>query len=280
MEYVDKQHHRQAHSLEDGFLQRNKDRHDSRYTGDLYEYLGADFCAPGQKTKKVLVTILEAEQHNRCCYCMRNLVPLKAEDKSIEHVIVNHPTDDAEYNKYLMHGSSLDNADIIQSSLFLDRQTPPPPYPHSIAYENMLMSCAGRIHIGVRTSFTCNGKRCHAFVPPMPLMQNISREMKYRKDGSAFWTKDSNTEVPFVEILGLNDPTLQIVRRIWYKLSLQKLLPNTCDKESLVYDILGDMLDEGKDDAQIQLLFLFVNNNQYWDLVQQYDYFNDVSRFC
>lgn len=279
MEFINKQSHRQAHSLEDGFLQRNKERHDGRYTGDLYTYLGADFCVQGVKTKKALAAILEVEQHNRCCYCMRNIDQLKAEEKSIEHVIVNHPVDDEEYNKYLMHGSSLDGADIINSSVFLERQTPPPPYPHSVAYENMLMSCAGRIHVGIKTSFTCNGKRCHSYVPPMPLMPAISNEVKYRKDGSVYWTKETSIKKPTVEILGLNDPTLQIIRRIWYKLSSQNLLPSTCDKESLVYEILGDMLDEGKDDPQIQLLFLFLNNSQYWNLIQQFDYFNDVSKF-
>ena len=52
-----------------------------------------------------------------------------------------------------------------------------------------------------------------------------------------------------------------------------------CNRQLLAYEVLGDMLDEGMDDANIQSLFLFVNNEWYWELLCQFDYFNDASKF-
>jgi len=37
----------------------------------------------------------------------------------------------------------------------------------------------------------------------------------------------------------------------------------------LHYEVLGDMLDEGADNAYIQALFLFAHNDWYWSLLLQ-----------
>ncbi len=52
-----------------------------------------------------------------------------------------------------------------------------------------------------------------------------------------------------------------------------------CDRQVLIYEVLGDMLDDGEDDAALQLLFLFANNNWYWNLLSEYKYFDDSSKF-
>ena len=278
METIVKNKHAEAHALIDGFLQRHKDRH-GIYLNDLYKYLGADFVYGQTKTRKALVGILLEEQHGRCCYCMRRIEGLPPEEMSIEHVIVNHPIDANDYNQYLGRNSQLDSSDIISSSDFIARQVPPPPYPHSVAYENMLMSCAGHCHIGLKTSFTCNNHRGHRFIDPLPLMANINREVKYQKNGFVYWINETNTANPTVEVLGLNYEVLKLIRRIWYKLSSKGLKVDDCDRQKLIYEVLGDLLDENEDDAVIQTLFLFANNVWYWKLLQQFDYFNDSSKF-
>lgn len=98
MEYIVKTKHDEAHALIDGFLQRHKDRHGGAYQGDLYEYLGADFVFGQPKTRAALVGILLNEQSGRCCYCMRRIDRLAPEERTIEHVIVNHPTDNNDYD--------------------------------------------------------------------------------------------------------------------------------------------------------------------------------------
>lgn len=278
MEHIIKSRHDEAHMLIDGFLERHRIRH-GLYQGDLYGCLGADFVPGKIKTIKALRSILLDEQRGRCCYCMRQIDGLAPEERSVEHVIVNHPKDAGDYNQYLGQCSQLDDAEMIPSADFLAKQTPPPPYPHSVAYENMLMSCAGHCHLGVGTSFTCNKCRGHKFVHPLPLMADVTAEVKYQKNGFVYWIKETDTENPTIELLGLNYDVLKLIRRIWYKLSSMGLDAANCNRQLLAYEVLGDMLDEGMDDANIQSLFLFVNNEWYWELLCQFDYFNDASKF-
>ncbi len=280
MEYIAKNRHEEAHALIDGFLQRHRERHGGVYELDLYKYISADFLPDGRiKTRQMLVQILLDEQHGRCCYCMRQIDGLPPEERSIEHVIVNHPRDANDYDQYLGHGSLLDTSDMIQTAEFVGDQTPPPPYPHSVAYENMLMSCAGHCHLGSNTSHSCNNKRVHEFVMPLPLMPDVNNEVKYGKNGFVHWTKEKNTSRPTVEVLGLNNNVLRIIRRIWCKVSSKKMDIADCDRQVLIYEVLGDMLDDGEDDATLQLLFLFANNNWYWNLLSEYKYFDDSSKF-
>ncbi|MBR6601857.1 MAG: hypothetical protein IKK87_08455 [Bacteroidaceae bacterium] len=278
MEYIFKSRHDEAHTLIDGFLERHKVRH-GLYQGDLYGFLGADFVPGQMKTIKALRAILLDEQGGRCCYCMRRIAGLAPEERSLEHVIVNHPKGEDDYSQYLGKCQQLDAAEMISSAEFLTNQTTPPPYPHSVAYENMLMSCAGRCHLGVGTSFTCNNYRGHKFVYPLPLMSDGASEVKYLKNGFVYWIKETDTENPTVELLGLNYDVLKLIRRIWYKLSSMGLDAADCDRQLVVYEVLGDMLDEGTEDVGVQSLFLFANNDWYWSLLCQYDYFNDASKF-
>ena len=279
MEYIKKTKQSEVHSLIDGFLQRHKEKHAGVYQGDLYKYLSADFVPGETKTIKALRDVLLNEQGGRCCYCMRRIHELKPEEKSIEHVVVNHPKDENDYKQYFGRNSLLDTSEIISSVEFLANQTPPPPYPHSVAYENMLMSCAGHCHLGVGTSFTCNGFRGHDFVYPLPLMANVGSEVKYLKNGFVYWINETDTENPTIERLGLNNDVLKLIRRIWYKLSSEGINVDNCNRQHLVYEVLSDILDEGADDAYAQTLFLFESNDWYWNLLQQFDYFNNTSKF-
>lgn len=278
MEHIIKARHEEAHALIDGFLQRHREKKGT-YQDDLYYWLGADFVFGLPKTRAALVDILLDEQQGRCCYCMRRIIELPPEERTIEHVIVNHPKDEDDYNQYLGKNSQLDTADMISTANFIVKQTPPPPYPHSVAYENMLISCAGHCHLGIGTSFTCNKHREHKFVYPLPLMPIVTEEVKYQKNGFVYWTKETDTENPTIELLGLNYDVLKLIRRIWYKLSSMELDASSCDRQQLAYEVLGDMLDEGIDDTNVQILFLFANNDWYWNLLCQFDYFNDVSKF-
>ena len=90
---------------------------------------------------------------------------------------------------------------------------------------------------------------------------------------------ETDTENPTIECLGLNYDVLKLIRRLWYKLSLTGLNAANCDRQKLVYEVLGDMLDEGADDAYVQVLFLFAQNDWYWSLLLQFEYFNDASKF-
>lgn len=279
MEYIEKKRHVEAHALIDGFLQRHKEKHGGVYQGDLYRFLGADFIYGQPKTRAALIDILSAEQHGRCCYCMRRIDNIHPQECTIEHVIVNHPETDDDYNQYLGLNTDLDMADMLPALDFIAKQLPPPPYPHSVAYENVLISCAGHCHLGVGTSFTCNNHRGHKFVHPLPLMRNVSKEIRYKSNGFVYWINETNTENPTIEALGLNYDVLKLIRRLWHKLSFMKLDALNCDRSAIIYEVLGDLLEEGTNDAIIQTLFLFAENEWYWELLCQFDYFNDLKKF-
>lgn len=273
MEYIEKKRHEDAHALIEGFLKRHHDVYKA-YQKDLYEYF-RDENVEGVATRRALIEILVDEQNYRCCYCMRRVNT----GHTIEHVIVNHPRDEEDYNRYLGNESQLDDADIMLSYSFVERQLPPPPYPHSVAYENMLMSCDGHCCIGNRTSFTCNNYRGNRFVYPLPLMKNITNEVRYRKDGFVYWTNETDTKHPTIESLGLNYNLLKLIRRLWCKIATMGLDAANCNRQSLIYEVLGDMVGEGASDESMQSLFLFIENDGYWDLFIQFDYFNDVTKF-
>lgn len=279
MKHIIKKQTVQAHELLDGFLERNKSRHNGVYTDDLFANLGADYCPPASKTKKKLADIILAEQEGRCCYCMRNIAELDSQERNLEHAIVNHPVNLDEYNLYLDKGSSLDSAPIEPSSTFLIKQAPPPPYPHSIAYENLLVLCAGHLHVASATPLSCNCKRVHHYVAPLQLMKDIEQEIIYLHNGLMVWINETNTNTPSIEVLGLNNQVLKIIRRLWYNLSRDHLNPQNCNKDEVIYNVLSEMLDDNESDSAIQTLFLFQTNSWYWDLLRQFDYFNDVNRF-
>lgn len=110
-------------------------------------------------------------------------------------------------------------------------------------------------------------------------MANVGNEVRYQKNGFVYWINETDTENPTIECLGLNHDVLKLIRRMWYKLSSMGLDAVNCDRQQLIYEVLGDMLDEGVSDAYFQTLFLFAKNDWYWSLLFQFDYFNDVSKF-
>ncbi|MCF0199096.1 MAG: hypothetical protein HUK02_07200 [Bacteroidaceae bacterium] len=277
MKTIVKRQHAAAHALIDGFLSGNKERHGGAYAGDLYERLSADWTSRHTKTLRELKDILLDEQQGLCCYCMRDLSSLPDGEKTVEHVIVNHPDSEEEYKRYLGHGSQLDEADMISAAEFLDKQLPPPPYPHSVAYENLLISCNGRCHIGVNAAFTCNNKRVHTFVCPLPLMPDVEREMVYSSNGFVTWARETNTDPDRMatEVLGLNHDVLRMIRRLWCKMSNMGTDVDDRDHEAIILETLADLLTEGADDATLQLLFMFRGDSWYWTLLKQFHYFKD-----
>lgn len=283
METIVKGRHEEAHTLINGFLQRHFARH-GIYREDLYKYLGADYVPGFPKTRNALLNILSDEQEGRCCYCMRQINDLGPGEKTIEHVIVNHPENQADYEQYLNHNSFLDDAPIQSTADFVSRQNaapqnPPTSYPHSVAYENLLMSCAGHIDLSSRSSLTCNNKRCHRFIMPLPLMANTGNDVKYRKDGSVYWVYETQTENTTVNILGLNHIILRTIRRIWHKISEAGQNADSCDRKKITLEALDDAIADGEDDAVLKWLFLFASNDNYWNMLKQFSYFNNLDRF-
>ena len=295
MEYIDKTKGAlQAHSLLSDFLSRCKIDGFS-VSDDLYSKMKSDRdtnILNADTTYNILKKQLLEESNNRCCYCMRNIK--MDNDTTLEHIIPNKVSSKEEYNQYLSFGFSwpkvIFSKDFLSNSSFdLDV------FPHTIAYENLIPSCNGKfaknnsndVHAhDKREPKCCNNKRGNKFIIPFVLNLQMVREFKYRKDGYVTWPVNScldederirlsQNHKDTIEELGLNCPELVAIRKIWYFLSSEKIDCSINNRDDIIYSILKD---EFLIEEEISMLLNFSNDN-YWCLLNEYNYFNDISKF-
>ena len=258
MEYIDKDKSRnKAHELIKSFLEEQEE-----CSEDLYSTFQGDFR---QRLKEMLLN----DSDNRCCYCMRDL---KA--TTLEHVIPRSVNNQEGFSKYFEIESKLDKENIILEREFLNNSGNVPPFPHTVAYENLIPSCSG--HLASRGSKSCNNYRGDKFIQPLVFRQGIHNEIKYKINGFVEWTEeDLGTVFPTITSLGLNSLELKAIRRIWYYLSSKNLSCDESNKDKVINGIITE-LDDG--DQMLEMLMNF-KKTEYWKLLSQYTYFNNVELF-
>ena len=255
MEYIDKNKSRnQAHELIKSFLKEQEE-----CSKDLYGTFQGDFR---QNLKEILLN----DSDSRCCYCMRGL-----EAPTLEHVIPRSVDNQEKFSKYFEIESKLDKENIILESEFFNNRGSVPPFPHTVAYENLIPSCSG--HLASRSSKSCNNYRGDRFIQPLIFRENIHNEIKYKIDGSIVWSEDRADVFPTVNILGLNCLELKAIRRIWYYLSTHNLSCDESNKDRVINDIITIT------EPQEHGMLLNFKNKEYWNLLSQYTYFNNVEIF-
>lgn len=298
MEFVDKNKGRdRARTLLKRFLDRCLEM--DPYPADLYEAMKSDVeldtnLNPNQKKtyNLLLEWILEESRlpgdglnndEGYCCYCMRKIKATETHS-TLEHVIPKSITDTTEYKKYLSSvKSELEKDERIMTlkTTFIDKyHSNALPCPHNAAYENLVASCDGSLPKGSHNHRCCNGPRGDKFIPPLMFMSNIHSEIKYKKSGVVVWSDNPDVDKRnrarvINEVLCLNDDILRMIRLIWYYLSEQGLDCNLKEKERLrVIDTLRPKLPTIDRD----IIQNFWQDN-YWNLLDEYRYFNDVNKF-
>jgi hypothetical protein len=260
MEYIDKNKNREAaHKLIKGFLKECL-KEEKSCLNDLYSIFNGE-------NKKELKEILLKDTDNHCCYCMRNL-----QGSTLEHVITQKVNNQEDFYKYFEIESELDKQNIILETEFLNNPKDVPPFPHTVAYENLIPSCLGTFASG--TSKSCNNHRGDRFIQPLIFRKDIHNEIKYKKDGSVEWIKEE-ADIPTVISLGLNCLELKAIRRIWYYLSSNNISCDESNKDVVIYDIITELENE---DEMLNMLMNF-KKVEYWRLLSQYTYFNNVEIF-
>ena len=297
MEFIDKNNSaniQQARKLLDGFL--NRCVQSPTWPTDLYNAMASDKDPDdpnAETTYKLLRRQILKENQNRCCYCMRMI---EEQDTTLEHIIPNKAADQTEYDKYKQYYSNIDWQKMIFAKAFL--KTPKwtfRSYPHTIAYENLIPSCNGKfakmnrdpnLHVGDnRVSKSCNNKRGNDFVIPFVLVKQMVSEFKYNKSGRIIWSVDKNIIGPqrkellekhkeTIERLGLNCDELVAIRRIWFFLANNNL-DSLKDKDRTIIFLLEDV---NLTEQEKEMLNNFWQDN-YWSLLEEYRYFNDVNKF-
>jgi len=284
MRYIDKTKYAiQGHAITEGYLQTMYTRYSQMDEGfhpekvDLYKQFGKEIddthCGKIFRNR-MLDEVLRPEQEDCCCYCLRKLDGcLKP---NIEHVVPNHLRSDDEWKRYIQRTPFVREM-CCKSEEWLNNPKPCPPYPHSVAYENLLASCDGDVLNSGNRSVSCNLKRRHNEVLPLALMENIAECLLYQSDGTAFWyDKNDGLGEASIKLLRLNDSLLCLIRRIWFVVNDNALTLNAeTDKDSFINAIYGLMSLTGLSESQKRTVFSF-KTDKMWNLLLQFDAFQFV----
>lgn len=222
--------------------------------------------------------VLMPEQEGRCCYCMRNLQ--KSGKATVEHIMPNHAADKKELDEYRSRPTELDglpHPDDFKSM----NPVVYPPHPHSIAYQNLVLSCDGDIFKENSRPVCCNLKRRHTFLHPFILYHDIEEKFFYTEDGMAEWTDDPEppeSKGNAMRILGLNIPVLRMIRRIWFFCNDNNLHPVRDGKETILNTMIGYLASSNLTEEEINMLLNF-KKDKYWNLLLEYDVFAGI-RHC
>lgn len=257
MVFIDKskpEFKREAHRIIQTFI-------DGQWQEDANQYVNLTY--ESFNTNELKNLLLE-EQGQYCCYCMKLI---SDRETTLEHIIPNNAPDPATYTDYVQYGE-------IETSVFFwcdnmrFTKINTPPFPHIIAYENLVASCNGYIPSEGK-SRCCNNMRGSERIIPLFYLPNVTDEIKYDDSGMILCeTKYNET----IRILGLENHTLQLFRRCWLNLPAQydvEDINEASDDENLRTQIVDDM-DPLKIHISDRSTLL---NPTYWDSFKSYCWF-------
>lgn len=297
MEFVNKttEGRRWSHPILKRFLDRCREK--TPYPENLYDEMKDDIepdhtLNPAQKStyRLLLEGILnESDRGNTlpqgtglCCYCMRR-IDAASNHSTLEHVIPKSVTDAKTYARYYDVPSSLERDDriMVPKQVFVTRNHyQAPPFPHNVAYENLVASCDGSLPKGSTTHLCCNGPRDDHYIPPIAFIPNIHNQIKYKKNGVVVWKENPDVDSRerkrvITDELHLNCSILRMIRLVWNYLSERQMDCTLNEQERRrVIDTLRPQCFTI--DKEVLQNFHF---DIYWCLLDEYRYFNDTTIF-
>lgn len=274
MQFIDKQNvdnERVGNSIVNEFMLEQWDDDSQRYINLKYQHFG--------EYKERMVALLRLEQSGLCCYCMRKL---SDQNTTIEHVIPNKfkpkPNFPDELHLYMQCGYLRDNVTIWSEQDF-NRIHTTPPFPHFIAYYNLVASCNGSLSDNNGATLErhqcCNNRRESDFVIPLFFISDISVRISYSREGEVQYDEeiDDNKDVTSIshaiKVLKLNHDSLKLVRKAWH------LIGGIIEVEEAVacvsdLDKRLEILDEADIDPLIKNTLF---SDIYWKLFSEYSWF-------
>lgn len=274
MEYIDKTVlQEEGEVIIRSFLYRLK-IDGANYPRDLYEAFKSDKDEAGAYSKNKLIDVLLKEQNYHCCYCMRRLA--KEDKVTLEHLITNGTIEREKFVYYFKRKTVLDEKVCLASDFISHEYIEVPPFPHTIAYQNLTVSCNGQIKSESKTVYCCNLKREEKPIEPIVLYNTIRSEVSYKQNGRAVWNKEQEL-LPTLNKLGLNDGILQMIRRIWIYCKNKEVDLDSVERKTILYSILSEFSDEefkNKHMSEFNMLFNF-HQDSFWNLLKEYSYFGE-----
>lgn len=263
MQYISKYNYKKkGHAVIRRFLRRQWDKEAGCYFNLNYNQLKRD---------KSFEYLLINEQHRFCCYCMRHL---SKGEVTLEHVMPQKiknkvPVSDIIY--YAQFGRLKKRYVKYMESIPKDKRLKVPPYPHSIAYENIVASCTGKVYNeGEEYALhqCCNNFRGNKKIVPFFFIPQIEKKMGYRRDGTIECPERFEDTVKY---LNLEHPSLTFMRRIWATVVKAGITITDVQKAQediqLREDIISD-IDIVKDERKK------LKNDIYWNLLNEFYWFH------
>jgi hypothetical protein len=222
MNFINKSVHRDAGNLiVDNFLENAWNE-----TENLY--LGADYSGlSNAQYKGPLINLMLEEADSKCCYCMKEVV---SQETTIEHIIPQAIPEES-FNSYLVVDELTEHVTHKDTFIRNLRIIPPEKYPHDIAYSNLVSSCNSNKH--------CNNFRKNKDIEPFLFDERIAQKVTYDVAGLI----DCDEYMQSFENLGLISDSLNRIRRIWKKLSLEIEEPVQLTEERIdleLYSLIED----------------------------------------
>ena len=213
-----------------------------------------------------MVTLTKTEQSSLCCYCMRTLTE---RNTTLEHIIPNKTKKQEVFDKYMDVDILRDNVISWTKDHFQTKQNTPP-FPHFIAYQNLVASCNGELPTENLSKIIlhqcCNNRRSDNYIYPLFYLKNINEEISYSKDGDILYDDQYKKTI---EVLNLNQNTLKLMRKAWFQIGIEYTV------KDVEYAIANQIKrSEILDDIDIELnLKMTLKTELYWKFLFQYNWF-------
>jgi hypothetical protein len=244
---------------------------DNQWQDDASKYINIDY-KKSAFPKSDLRLIIMAEQENLCCYCLKYM---EDKDVTLEHIIPYSTNTQTQLESYFLVDVLKNNVvlqtDFTSSSIKLST----PPFPHRIAYQNLVASCNGNL-VGSDDSKFCNGYRGDKFIHPFFYLDDINQRVKYNKLGQVYYTEDDDKNT-YINSLNLNAKTLKNIRRTWYFLANSEFTLSEIEiayseqkRKDILFIAIGASSEKTRLDDSLVGTFL---TDTFWNVLLQYKWF-------
>jgi hypothetical protein len=200
---------------------------------------------------------------------MRNLE--NGERVTFEHIIPQKAKD--ETRDYYKSAPNLSVDEVVLTSVFSHTENASyPPYPHTVAYNNLVASCNGTFSDGT-SALCCNNRRGDLTAYPIYYFADASSKIKYLPDGVAISIDCDPLVSDMIDHTGLNCGMLKDIRYMWCKLhdvSEDELARCSASAEERKKLLLSIMFNDKKDPSNLIIKF---EKDEYWAKLMNYKFF-------
>ena len=247
-----------------------------------YHYQNVDYEGSFASTnaKSDMQSLAMKSQENLCCYCMRDL-HMQNQRITLEHIIPQR-SGQSEYRYYT--GMDVFPLTVNEVILTDDFTGVPnvcfPPRPHTVTFENLVVSCDGTFPDKEGAPQCCNHRRGQHHIYPLFYIEGVENEITYMEDGTIQPAAECKRQVEYrqtIDSVRLNCQNLKDIRRLWHLFAgvegkvLIKCLKNKNLRAKTLMTVLFKKEDQSLSDSRILEKFM---KEDYWKTFLLYHWFH------